>query len=169
MRGVAIIGAGHGGFQLAQSLRELGYSAPITLIGDEPGMPYQRPPLRKYVEAYPEMYREVLRETRPGITGLATVLVHRREERLLGACRTQEEADLVYRTRCIPVKTRLDLIYRENRSLGLNAMILFLTALKLFSWVPARAVGKTKARSTVRGNASAQLGAISHEPQQRAA
>lgn len=47
MSGVAIIGAGHGGFQLAQSLRELGYGAPITLIGDEPGMPYQRPPLSK--------------------------------------------------------------------------------------------------------------------------
>lgn len=47
MTGVAIIGAGHGGFQVAQSLRELGYNAPITLIGDEPGMPYQRPPLSK--------------------------------------------------------------------------------------------------------------------------
>lgn len=47
MSGVAIIGAGHGGFQVAQSLREQGYDQPVTLIGDEPGQPYQRPPLSK--------------------------------------------------------------------------------------------------------------------------
>ncbi len=90
-----------------------------------------RPPLRRYVEAYPDLYRRVLGETPPGITGLATVTVHRREERLLSACRDPAEADRVYRERCIPVKARLDLIYRRNRGIALNAIILFRTLSRL--------------------------------------
>lgn len=45
--GVVIIGGGQGGFQLAASLREAGYAEKITLVGEEPGLPYQRPPLSK--------------------------------------------------------------------------------------------------------------------------
>ncbi len=45
--GVIVVGGGQGGFQVAASLREEGYRGSITLIGDEPGLPYQRPPLSK--------------------------------------------------------------------------------------------------------------------------
>jgi len=44
---VVIVGAGQAGFQVAASLRQEGYDGRITLIGDEPGLPYQRPPLSK--------------------------------------------------------------------------------------------------------------------------
>jgi len=44
---VVIAGAGQGGFQTALSLRSEGYDGTITLIGDEPHLPYQRPPLSK--------------------------------------------------------------------------------------------------------------------------
>ena len=44
---VVIIGAGQGGFQTAASLRTEEYQERITLIGDEPNIPYQRPPLSK--------------------------------------------------------------------------------------------------------------------------
>jgi 3-phenylpropionate/trans-cinnamate dioxygenase ferredoxin reductase subunit len=44
---VVIAGAGHAGFQLAASLRQHGFSAPIRLINDEAHLPYQRPPLSK--------------------------------------------------------------------------------------------------------------------------
>ena len=44
---VVIVGASHAGFQLAASLRQHGYDGGITLIGDEPVLPYQRPPLSK--------------------------------------------------------------------------------------------------------------------------
>jgi 3-phenylpropionate/trans-cinnamate dioxygenase ferredoxin reductase component len=44
---VVIIGGGQGGFQVAASLRAEGYQERITLIGDEPNIPYQRPPLSK--------------------------------------------------------------------------------------------------------------------------
>ncbi|CAN5805298.1 FAD-dependent oxidoreductase [soil metagenome] len=44
---VVIVGAGQGGLQVAASLRQEGFGGAITLIGDEPGLPYQRPPLSK--------------------------------------------------------------------------------------------------------------------------
>ncbi len=45
--GVVIVGAGQGGLQAAASLRQAGYEGAVTLIGAEPGLPYQRPPLSK--------------------------------------------------------------------------------------------------------------------------
>ncbi|KAB1070937.1 NAD(P)/FAD-dependent oxidoreductase [Methylobacterium planeticum] len=47
MSGIVIVGAGQAGFQAAASLREAGAHAPITIVGEEPGLPYQRPPLSK--------------------------------------------------------------------------------------------------------------------------
>ena len=44
---VVIVGGGQGGFQAAVSLRAEGYDEPITIIGEEPHLPYQRPPLSK--------------------------------------------------------------------------------------------------------------------------
>jgi 3-phenylpropionate/trans-cinnamate dioxygenase ferredoxin reductase component len=44
---VVVVGAGHGGFQVAASLRQNGFTGAVTLIGDEPQLPYQRPPLSK--------------------------------------------------------------------------------------------------------------------------
>ncbi|MBR9763238.1 MAG: sugar transferase, partial [Rhodobacteraceae bacterium] len=78
-----------------------------------------RPPLRRYVEAYPQLYARILR-CRPGLTGLATVLFHRREAALLAPCRSPEETERIYRTRCLPVKARLDLRYAARRGLGLD-------------------------------------------------
>ena len=45
--GTVIIGTGQAGFQTAASLRAEGYAEPVTLIGDEKHIPYQRPPLSK--------------------------------------------------------------------------------------------------------------------------
>lgn len=98
-----------------------------------------RAPLRKYVQAYPELYDRVLRDTPPGVTGLATVMLHQREERLLHACRTSDETEQVYRRRCIPIKARLDLIYRDRRGPLLNLWILY----KTFSRLSLPPVGKT--------------------------
>jgi 3-phenylpropionate/trans-cinnamate dioxygenase ferredoxin reductase subunit len=47
MSGVVIVGAGHGAGQVAASLRQRKYSLPVTIIGEEPWYPYQRPPLSK--------------------------------------------------------------------------------------------------------------------------
>ena len=47
MSGVLIIGAGQAAAQLCISLRQGGYTDPIRVVGDEPYLPYQRPPLSK--------------------------------------------------------------------------------------------------------------------------
>ncbi|MEZ5886818.1 MAG: FAD-dependent oxidoreductase [Paracoccaceae bacterium] len=47
MSGIVIVGAGQAGASLAAKLRALGYGGPVTLIGEEPVPPYQRPPLSK--------------------------------------------------------------------------------------------------------------------------
>src|SRR5690349_22272565 len=44
---VVIVGASHAGFQVAASLRQAGFEGQVRLIGDEPVLPYQRPPLSK--------------------------------------------------------------------------------------------------------------------------
>lgn len=44
---VVIVGAGHGGYQVAASLRQAGFSGRVCLINDEAHLPYQRPPLSK--------------------------------------------------------------------------------------------------------------------------
>ena len=47
MSGVIIVGGGHAAGQVSASLRQEGFDGPITIIGDEPHPPYQRPPLSK--------------------------------------------------------------------------------------------------------------------------
>jgi 3-phenylpropionate/trans-cinnamate dioxygenase ferredoxin reductase component len=44
---VVIVGAGHAGGSAAALLRQFGWKGPITLVGEEPFLPYQRPPLSK--------------------------------------------------------------------------------------------------------------------------
>ena len=46
---ILIAGAGHCGGRTAQLLRAYGWSGAIHLVGDEPGLPYERPPLSKDV------------------------------------------------------------------------------------------------------------------------
>lgn len=44
---LVIVGASYAGVQLAATARELGFEEPITILGDERHLPYQRPPLSK--------------------------------------------------------------------------------------------------------------------------
>ncbi len=85
-----------------------------------------RPPLREYVERFPDLYARVL-QSRPGITGLASLTFHRHEEQLLAACKTPEETDDVYARRCVPRKARLDLIYQRRRTLCLDFRLMLQT------------------------------------------
>jgi lipopolysaccharide/colanic/teichoic acid biosynthesis glycosyltransferase len=104
-----------------------------------------RPPLRRYVERFPDLYARVLR-SRPGVTGLATLVFHRHEERLLEACRTPEETETVYERRCIPRKARLDLIYQRRRTLALDVWLIGRTALRAVGSGGSRSLAPTVAR-----------------------
>ncbi len=89
-----------------------------------------RPPLRQYVDRFPALYAQVL-QSRPGVTGLASLLFHAREEQLLAPCTTIEQTDAVYVRRCIPRKAQLDLIYQRHQSLCFDAGILGKTVIRV--------------------------------------
>ncbi|MBP6690522.1 MAG: FAD-dependent oxidoreductase, partial [Hyphomonadaceae bacterium] len=62
IRRVIIIGAGQAGGETAQRLRQGGFEGEITLIGEEPAAPYQRPPLSKaYLKGDLDIDRLMLR------------------------------------------------------------------------------------------------------------
>lgn len=44
---IIVVGAGQAGLQVTDSLRRGGYNGDLLLVGDEPSLPYQRPPLSK--------------------------------------------------------------------------------------------------------------------------
>lgn len=88
-----------------------------------------RPPMRQYVERFPDIYGRVLR-SRPGITGLASVYFNAHEEYLLDRSRSREETDAIYCRACIPRKARLDLSYQENQNLCFDALIMLQTVFK---------------------------------------
>lgn len=59
---VLIIGAGHGGAQAAIALRQRKYEGSIAILGDEPDLPYERPPLSKdYLAGEKEFERILIR------------------------------------------------------------------------------------------------------------
>jgi lipopolysaccharide/colanic/teichoic acid biosynthesis glycosyltransferase len=89
-----------------------------------------RPPLRQYVDRFPDLYARVL-QSRPGVTGLATLQFHRAEGRILAPCRTAEETDAVYSRRCVPRKAALDLIYQRHASLCFDLAIIGQTLARL--------------------------------------
>ncbi|WP_329352992.1 NAD(P)/FAD-dependent oxidoreductase [Streptomyces sp. NBC_01261] len=48
---VVVVGASMGGLRAAEQLRTAGWTGSVTVVGDEPHMPYNRPPLSKDVLA----------------------------------------------------------------------------------------------------------------------
>ena len=46
---LVIVGASLAGLRAAEALRKEGFAGPLTIIGDEPEEPYDRPPLSKQV------------------------------------------------------------------------------------------------------------------------
>ena len=44
---VVVVGAGMAGLRSAEGLRRAGFGGEVTVVGSEPHMPYNRPPLSK--------------------------------------------------------------------------------------------------------------------------
>jgi 3-phenylpropionate/trans-cinnamate dioxygenase ferredoxin reductase subunit len=97
---VVILGAGHAGGTAAALLRQYGYEGAISLVGEEPLPPYQRPPLSKAwlkgeanaedLELKPlEFYRHQDIDFRAGVTGVA---LNRGEKTL----RLSDDSELAY-------------------------------------------------------------------------
>ena len=101
----------------------------VNVLKGEMSLVGPRPPLRQYVERFPEIYDDVLL-SRPGITGLATLHYHRHEERLLANTRDLSETDAVYSRTCVPRKARLDIIYQAHSSLCFDMIIILKTVMQ---------------------------------------
>ena len=88
--GMVIIGAGECGTRAAFALREEGYAGLVTLIGDEPHLPYERPPLSKEALAaaggvVPKLIADEARLSAAGIVhraGVRVVAIDRAAQRL---------------------------------------------------------------------------------------
>ena len=57
---VVIVGGGHAGAQAAIALRQAKFSGSIAVIGDEPDLPYERPPLSKEYLAREKPFERLL-------------------------------------------------------------------------------------------------------------
>ncbi|MEI5688538.1 NAD(P)/FAD-dependent oxidoreductase [Sphingomonas kyungheensis] len=57
---IVIVGAGHAGAQAAIALRQRKFAGTIALIGDEPDLPYERPPLSKEYLARDKPFERIL-------------------------------------------------------------------------------------------------------------
>lgn len=101
-RRIVIVGAGHAGVQLAESLRDEGFTGELVLLGDEDLQPYQRPPLTKdYLHGdiaaatllplrAEQVYRDRLIDLRPGSS---VVAIEPEARRVLLADGTHEPYD----------------------------------------------------------------------------
>lgn len=84
---IVIVGAGHGGAQAAIALRQMGFGGSIALVGDEPELPYERPPLSKEYLAGDKTFERLLIRP-PGFweeRGVSTLLGRRAEAVHAGA------------------------------------------------------------------------------------
>ena len=71
-------------------------------------------------------------KSRPGVTGLASIVYHRHEAALLKRCATPEETHAIYSRICVPAKARLDLIYQRRQSTCYDFDLVFQTIGNLF-------------------------------------
>lgn len=91
----------------------------MSLVGPRPQTP-------RYVEAHPETYARI-NQIRPGITGLASIKFHEREERMIKAA--GDKADEVYINRILPMKFKYNLFYLHNYGLLFDLKIIWWTVL----------------------------------------
>ncbi len=76
---VVIVGAGHGGAQAAIALRQHKFDGSIAVIGDEPELPYERPPLSKeYLQGEKPFERMLIRPAAFWDERAVTMLLGRR-------------------------------------------------------------------------------------------
>ena len=80
---IYVVGGGHAGGEIAFALRQQGYTGPLTVIGEEGHLPYQRPPLSKaYLKGECETSSLYVRQQAAYEKANISVLLSRRVERI---------------------------------------------------------------------------------------
>jgi lipopolysaccharide/colanic/teichoic acid biosynthesis glycosyltransferase len=95
----------------------------MSLVGPRPQTP-------RYVDCYPETYQKIL-AIRPGLTGLASIRFHEKEEAMIAGA--GEDADAVYIKKILPMKFKYNLFYVENHSFLLDMKIIWWTILGIIA------------------------------------
>lgn len=90
--GIVIIGAGEAGGRAALALRERGHEGPITLIGAETHLPYERPPLSKSAMTMTDEPLPASITTEAALTEAG--IAHRRGISAIGINRTTHQVQL---------------------------------------------------------------------------
>jgi lipopolysaccharide/colanic/teichoic acid biosynthesis glycosyltransferase len=88
-----------------------------------------RPTVAKHYHAYPEEIGKKIYTSKPGVTGIGSV-IFRDEEELIS--NSGQEPFEYYQNVIIPYKGKLELWYQENASIWLDLVIIFLTAWVIF-------------------------------------
>ncbi|MGC8517811.1 MAG: NAD(P)/FAD-dependent oxidoreductase [Steroidobacteraceae bacterium] len=84
LESIVIVGAGQAAMQAAYTLRRKGFPGTITLVGEEPWLPYQRPPLsKKYLAGTLEREQLLLRPALFYATHGLKILLGRRVEEIV--------------------------------------------------------------------------------------
>ena len=109
-RTIVVVGASHASVQAIDTLRREGHEGPIVLVGDEPHLPYNRPPLsKKFLSGELERERLLLRspqfyeQARVDVRlGVRVTAIDRSARRL----RLNDDSELVYEKLLLCVGSR---------------------------------------------------------------
>lgn len=92
----------------------------MSIVGPRPEVP-------RYVDYYPDEMKRVIFKVRPGITDEASINFINESELLAG----QEDPEVFYIEKILPIKNRYNRHYVENRSMMMDLGIVFRTFLKI--------------------------------------
>lgn len=127
-----------------------------NILAGEMGFVGPRPPLPRHVRSHLALFAGTL-SVRPGVTGLATVLVHRREERTLARANSDDEAEALYAARCLPQKARLDRFYARRAGPLLDLYVIWLTLARQLPLPGGRRVRRMRGRPERRNAPAAAI------------
>lgn len=112
-----------GGFLRKTKINELPQI--INVIKGDMSIVGPRPTVQKHADAYSAEIRNQVYSSKPGITGIGSI-VFRDEEELIS--KSGEEPFEFYKSKIIPYKASLELWYLSNKSIYVDVLIIFLTA-----------------------------------------
>jgi len=85
-----------------------------------------RPLVKKGYDMYPEEVKDQLKYSRPGLSGIGSI-VFRNEEQIVQKYNSFEEKDEFYRTVIMPYKGRLEVWYTRHRTVSMYFRLIFMT------------------------------------------
>ncbi|TCC51504.1 NAD(P)/FAD-dependent oxidoreductase [Kribbella pittospori] len=102
-----IVGASLAGLRTAESARRYGYTGPITILGDEPHLPYNRPPLSKSALASEILIEELTLPRRAAVADVRWLLGTRAMRADVSASVVVDDRDRVHPYRWLVAATGL--------------------------------------------------------------